>query len=206
MQRCVIIGAAPINNYDKIKAFFKPDDFFIFCDAGLKHQPKLKIIPNLIIGDFDSIEKPVSETETIVLPSKKDDTDVFYAVKEAIKRGFNDFLLTGVIGERFDHSLCNLSVLLYLEMSYKKAKIIDDYSVMQIVSGKNNYVEDDCQFFSLMCINGDAEGVTIKNAEYEIENETIKSSYQFGISNKVLKNSRTEITIDKGKMLLMKIF
>ncbi len=52
------------------------------------------------ICDFDSYENPHLEAETIVLPCEKDDTEAVFAVKAALKRGFQDFLLIGVIGGR----------------------------------------------------------------------------------------------------------
>ena len=103
MKRAVIVAAAKIKNYSKIRKFLSKDDFYIFCDAGLKHCKKLKVKPDLIVGDFDSIKKPSTNIETIVLPVEKDDTDTFFAVKEALKRGFTNFLLLGCIGERFNH-------------------------------------------------------------------------------------------------------
>ena len=118
MQRCVIIGNANINNYTVIKKYLSKDDFYIFCDGGLKHREALNIEPNLIIGDFDSHPNPNLPIETIVLPCEKDDTDTVYAVKEAVSRGFSDFLLIGVIGERFDHSLGNISILLNIKQKF----------------------------------------------------------------------------------------
>ena len=82
-SRCVIFGAAKIQNYEQIKKNLLPDDFFVFCDGGLAHSKELKIEPDLIVGDFDSFEKPDTNSETIVLPCEKDDTDSFFAVKEA---------------------------------------------------------------------------------------------------------------------------
>ena len=52
----MIIGAAEIQNYEKIKTHFGNDDYYIYCDAGLKHQEALGVWPDLIIGDFDSYE------------------------------------------------------------------------------------------------------------------------------------------------------
>ena len=74
------------------------DDFIVFCDSGLNHLESLQVNPGLIVGDFDSHDNPHLGVETIVLPCEKDDTDTVFAVKEAIKRGFDDFLLIGVVG------------------------------------------------------------------------------------------------------------
>ena len=98
MKRCVIVGGADINNYEYIKSCLRNDDFIVFCDSGLKHLESLQVNPGLIVGDFDSHDNPHLGVETIVLPCEKDDTDTVFAVKEAIKRGFDDFLLIGVVG------------------------------------------------------------------------------------------------------------
>ncbi len=91
MKRCVIVGGADINNYEYIKSCLRNDDFILFCDSGLKHLESLQVNPGLIVGDFDSHDNPHLGVETIVLPCEKDDTDTVFAVKEAIKRGFDDF-------------------------------------------------------------------------------------------------------------------
>ena len=98
MKRCVIVGGADINNYEYIKSCLRNDDFIVFCDSGLKHLESLQVNPGLIVGDFDFHDNPHLGVETIVLPCEKDDTDTVFAVKEAIKRGFDDFLLIGVVG------------------------------------------------------------------------------------------------------------
>ena len=213
MKRCVIIGAAEIQNYEKIKTFLRSDDFYIFCDGGINHQKALGIQPDLITGDFDSSDfSAVSKSnfEIIKLPREKDDTDVFFAVKEALRRGFDDFLFIGVIGQRFDHSLCNISVLLYLYENKKSALLLDDYSQMQVIGSetfqKPAEITNDYAFFSLMCPFGDVEGVTIQNAKYPLENAEIKCSYQYGISNEVLKEKTAFVSVKSGLLLLIKIF
>jgi thiamine pyrophosphokinase len=206
MRRCVIVGGAPIENYSFIKGHFGKDDFFVFCDSGLKHISAFGVAPNLIIGDFDSHEKPETSIETIVLPCEKDDTDTVFAVKEALKRGFDEFLLVGVIGKRFDHSFGNISILLMLQNKNKKAVIIDDFSEMEIVSSETVFIDDDCKFFSLLNISGQAKEIDIKNAKYELSNSEIKSDYQYGISNEVIKGKTAEVKVGVGKLLLIKVF
>lgn len=205
MQRCVIVGGADINCYDFIRNKISEEDYFIFCDSGLRHKKNLSVEPSLIVGDFDSFENPHLSAETIVLPCEKDDTDTVFAVKEAVKRGFSDFLLIGTVGGRLDHTLGNVSILLYLFSLGKKAEMIDDYSEMQIVSNETVFVSPDYSFFSLLNISGEAEGITVKNAKYPLRDAVITSEYQYGISNETLPEKSSEITVKKGKMLLIKI-
>ncbi|MDD7592800.1 MAG: thiamine diphosphokinase [Peptoniphilaceae bacterium] len=204
MKRCVIVGGADINNYGFIREKLCADDYVVFCDSGLKHLEQLQAKPSLIVGDFDSHENPHLDVETIVLPCEKDDTDTVFAVKEAIKRGFEDFLLIGVVGARLDHTLGNVSILLYLDSLGKKATIVDDYSEMEIVSNEPVYVCDQYAFFSLLNISGIAKGITIENAKYPLNNAEITCEYQYGVSNEVIPGKNAKITVKEGKLLLIK--
>jgi len=205
MGRCIIVGGADINDYNYIKSCINSDDFFIFCDSGLKHMEKLSVKPNLIVGDFDSCENPQLDIETIVLPCEKDDTDTYFAIKEAIKRGFDDFMLIGVVGQRLDHTLGNVSILLYLESFGKKCVIVDDYSTMLIVSKEPQYIDDSYSYFSLLNITGVAESVYIENAKYPLQDAKINCEYQYAISNEVIKGKTAKVWVNNGKLLLIKV-
>ncbi|MBR0091118.1 MAG: thiamine diphosphokinase [Lachnospiraceae bacterium] len=205
MKRCVIIGGAPVGDYDRIRERLRADDFFVFCDSGLRHLEHLRVAPSLIVGDFDSHENPQLDAETIVLPSVKDDTDTVYAVKEAVQRGYDDFLLIGVIGARLDHTLGNVSLLLYLDSLGKTGCILDDYSEMELVSGKPVFVSDRYPFFSLLNITGEAKGITVTGAKYPLTDAEISCEYQYGISNEVLPGETATVSVRQGKLLLIKI-
>ena len=203
MGRCVIVGGADINNYGFIREKLCADDYVIFCDSGLKHLENLQVQPGLIVGDFDSHVNPHLDVETIVLPCEKDDTDTVFAVKEAIKRGFDDFLLIGVIGARLDHTLGNVSILLYLDSFGKKGCIIDDYSEMVIVSNKPVSISDQYSFFSLLNITGCAKGITITGAKYPLVDGEITCEYQYGVSNEILPGQAACVSVNEGRLLLI---
>lgn len=164
----------------------------------------LQVQPGLVVGDFDSHDNPNLEVETIVLPCEKDDTDTVFAVKEALKRGFDDFLLIGVVGARLDHTLGNISILLMLDKVRKKGKIIDDYSEVEIISGEPAYIDDSFSYFSLLNVSGVAKGITIENAKYPLRNAKITCEYQYGVSNEVLPGKTASVSIKHGKLLLVK--
>lgn len=204
MKRCVIVGGADIGSHEYIRDAICEEDYIIFCDSGLKHMDKLSVKPSLIVGDFDSHENPHLNVETIVLPCEKDDTDTVYAVKEAVQRGFDTFLLIGVIGGRLDHTIGNVSILLYLDSIGRKGLIIDDYSEMEIVSTAPVYISDRYSFFSLLNITGCAKGVSIQNAKYPLDDAEITCEYQYGISNEVIPGKKAIVSVRDGKLLLIK--
>ena len=204
-KRCVIVGGADIGDYARVKQYLRADDAIVFCDSGLKHMEALGVKPALIVGDFDSHCNPHLDVETIVLPCEKDDTDTVFAVKTMVQRGYDDFLLIGVIGARLDHTLGNVSILLYLDSLGKKAEIVDDYSEMQIVSKDEVSIEDKYPFFSLLNITGCARGITIRDAKYPLDGAEITCEYQYGVSNEVLPGKTAKISVRDGKLLLIKI-
>ena len=203
MGRCVIVGGADINNYGFIRKRLRDDDYVVFCDSGLKHLEQLQAKPSLIVGDFDSHENPHLDVETIILPCEKDDTDTVFAVKEALKRGFDDFLFIGVIGGRLDHTLGNVSILLYLDSLKKKGRIIDDYAEMEMISDKPISIPDQFSFFSLLNITGCAKGITITGAKYPLIDAEISCEYQYGVSNEVLPGQTAVVSVKEGKLLLI---
>jgi thiamine pyrophosphokinase len=202
--RCVIVGGADINNYGFLRETLCADDYVVFCDSGLKHLDGLQIEPSLIVGDFDSHVNPHLDVETIVLPCEKDDTDTVFAVKEAVKRGFEDFLLVGVVGARLDHTLANTSILLYLDSLGKKGRIIDDYSEMEIVSSEPISISEEFSFFSLLNITGCVKGITVTGAKYPLQDAEITCEYQYGVSNEVLAGESATVSVKEGKLLLIK--
>ena len=208
MRRCVIVGGASIGDYETVGAMLRLDDYVIYCDCGLRHMDGLGAEPDLIVGDFDSYSNPEFDAETIVLPCEKDDTDTVFAVKEALKRGFEEFLLVGVVGERLDHTLGNVSILLMLDSEGKKGTIIDDYSEMEIVSdrcGMPCIIDDSYVYFSLINISGTARGVNIRGAKYPLENAEITWDYKYGVRTEVLLGCTGAVSVGEGRLLLVKV-
>lgn len=209
MERCIIIGAAEIRDYTRAKKYINDEDFVIYCDGGLKHfsEGGLERKPDLIVGDFDSYQTPElfsDSAETIVLPCEKDDTDTVYAMKEALRRGYREFLFLGVIGGRLDHTLGNVYILEYLAKAGARGRLIDDFSESRLISeGETVLVEEGPFCFSLINIGGTARGITIEGAKYPLKDGEIESKYQYGISNEVLPGQTVRVTVEKGSLLLI---
>lgn len=115
-QKCMIIGASPILD-GRVFQEFDPKDYFVICaDGGYETALKLGVVPDLVVGDFDSAQKrPPASLRTLVLPVEKDVTDTMFAALKGLAKGLRDFVLLGCLGgPRFDHSLASIETLLYL--------------------------------------------------------------------------------------------
>ena len=75
---------------------------------------------------------------------------------------------------------------------------------MEIVSSHAE-VDDRYTFFSLVALEGEARGVTIRNAKFGIENAVIGPDYQYATSNEPLPGKTAEITVGEGRLLLVRI-
>jgi len=203
MKRCVIVGGAELNNYDRINSLLRKDDYVIYCDSGLNHMEHLSATPSLIIGDFDTHENPGLDIETIILPRAKDDIDTIFALKEALRRGCDEFIFVGTVGGRLDLTLANLGGLVMLHDMGIPALIICDDSELRIVGSEPVAVTDDCRFFSLLNITGIARGINITGAKFPLTNGEITTSYQYGTSNEVLPGQTATISVSEGMLLLI---
>lgn len=210
-RRCVLIGGAPIRDYAHIRKQLSADDVFLFCDGGIRHNRHLGVNVQILVGDFDSSNIGDrrrycnAHTEIIRLPREKEDTDLFYAAKFALKRGFRHFLILGAVGGRMDHSLANLGVLEYLKMKDADARILDDHSDIRIITEKERtYLTDRYKYFSLLACFGNASGIFIKNAKYPLSDASLTSAIPYAVSNETKKGKITEIRIRQGKLLLIR--
>ena len=192
MRRCVIVGGAPIERAEELRAYLRADDYMVYCDCGLRHEKALGRAPDLIVGDFDSHEDPHAAAETIVLPRVKDDTDSFFAAKEALHRGFRDFLLLGMTGARLDHTLGNLALMRMLEGAGAKALLVDGYSETEIVS-EEAAVTDAFPYFSLT------------DARFPLRDAALAPDSSLGVSNEPLPGKIARIRVGEGKLLLVRV-
>ncbi|MCD8021752.1 MAG: thiamine diphosphokinase [Lachnospiraceae bacterium] len=86
----------------------EPGDLVIAADGGYRYLQKLGVEPDILMGDFDSLEIVPEHRHLIRHSPIKDDTDMALAVAWAEKAGYETFFLYGGLGGRLDHSLANL--------------------------------------------------------------------------------------------------
>ena len=91
-----------------------------------------------------------------------------------------------------------------LDSAGKKAKIVDDYSEMEIVSDKPVLSTTLFVFFIAQYIRL-ARGIDIENAKYPLKNAEITCEYQYGISNEVLPGKLAQVSFKRGQTLLIKV-
>ena len=135
MAVCYIISAGDCSRIDIEK---QDGDMIIAADAGMNYCIRDNIIPDVIIGDFDSLGKIPESESVITLPVEKDDTDTSFAVKYAMSKGYDKFVIFGATGgKRQDHTFANITLLGFISKNNGIGFLVsDDYTITSITDSK----------------------------------------------------------------------
>ena len=169
-----------------------------FCDAGL--------IPDLLLGDMDSVDKAVLEcmdlhTQIERLPCEKDDTDGVHALDVAIARGAQRITILGALGGRMDHAMANLMLLVRAHRHGVTAEILDEKVRIARVCGEAMLHGAKGDTVSLLPA-GEASGVTLEGFYYHAsEPLSFDFAYPLGVSNVVTEDS-ARVAVERGDLLL----
>lgn len=202
MKTCYIIGAA--KEEGKIEIEKKEGDFLICADGGLKTAEKNGLVPDLILGDFDSYGSTPSGDNVIVFPTRKDYVDSQLAIDYAVKQGYKNIIMFGMLGGRMDHSFANIQLLAYLADIGVAAELIGcGHRITAIKNSRIEFSKDERGLISVFSFVPESRGITIKGLEYEVEDFVLKSTYPIGVSNE-FKGEPSYIEVKDGLLIIIK--
>lgn len=198
MRTCYIACALDC----KIDINVLEDDLVIGADKGCEILIKNGYVPNVAIGDFDSIDGEVNCSNIIRHPVKKDDTDSVLAVEYAIKQGYDDIVIFGAIGGTLDHTIANISMLKRYTEKGKNIVLIDGDNVLFAVC--NNEIVFDKKAegrVSVFSATENSYGVSISGLLYELDKRDLSSSISLGVSNEFV-GKQSSISVENGVLFL----
>lgn len=200
---CYIVGAGSL--YEGDLPFEKQEnDLLIAADGGYEHLKKAGMMPDLLIGDFDSMEKPNVSCETITLPVEKDDTDIVFAVKEGFRRGYTWFVIFGGLGgKRLSHTIANMQLLEYIATLGGTAVLKGGTtSLFLLREGQSHALEQETgKELSLFSVTPTAS-VTLQGVKYPVTRATLERSFPLGVSNRVAEE-KASVTVHQGSVLVV---
>ena len=204
--KCTIVSGAPNDCADFLKENIDRESFIIAADSGYKKLLAAGIMPDLIIADFDSSEKPENlGCEIITFPSEKSYTDTFNCVIYAVQNGFIEIEIFNAVGSRFDHTYGNVLCLEYCRQNGVKCTVVDEHNRLRLIEKEYTF-KADYKYFSLFAFLSDCKGVRIKGAKYGAdwynkESLSIKMGEQTALCNCVSDGECT-VTLESGVLLL----
>lgn len=201
MAICYLVGAGDF------PCGFRPlkGDIVIAADGGYDSLIKRGIRCDVLVGDCDSIKKIPDGIELIRHPERKDETDMYLAYVEGLRRGYTHFMMFGATGGREDHTFANYCLLTQIVSDGHKCMLKSDTGWLYAV--KNNIIHlkkhKIGKRISIFAFGGVANGVSIFGCEYGGENLTLTPSFPLGVSNKVASEDGVRIGVEDGLLLIM---
>jgi len=200
-KRCYIVGAGEFAENE----LPMQGDYIIAADGGYTSLKKHGIEPDMVIGDFDSLDEVPDHSNILQSPTEKDDTDMMLAVQHGLKLGYKIFVLNGGLGGRLDHTLANIQALTHIaEKGARGALVGPNETVTVIVNDEITFDSNTSKgrLLSIFCAGDTAEGVTLKGLKYLLKNATLTSALPQGCSNEFIGEPVT-ISVKNGTLIIV---
>ena len=212
MKTALIISGGEFNTYVPNMEY----DLIIACDKGLEYAHELKITPDIVLGDFDSMDSFEAKTiisqmsfgdhdiEVLTFPIEKDDTDTMLAIKHAISLGCVHIVVVCALGGRTDHLVANIQALHYAAIDNTLCEI---YSSKEHLIAYRGPCEIEIPFkegysLSLYALSDQVNGLTISGTKYEVSNVMLTNSFPLAYGNSIL-GSYAQVKFDCGILLII---
>ena len=208
MEKCIILanGKPPRKS---VITFFQKNGFetLLCADGGADSALRLGLTPDYIIGDLDSISKEAikkfKKTSKILPYKRQNDTDVEKCLKFAIKNKFVEALLIGVTGNRLDHTICNLGIVLKF-FSKIKLSLLAENSYLKPYTGDVRLQTQKSEIISLYGFDKKTK-ITSKGLKYSLKNISLPFGEKDSTSNISTSNS-IQLKIRNGIIFIIRDF
>jgi thiamine pyrophosphokinase len=183
----------------------------ICADGGARHLDAAGIIPDLIVGDMDSLDAQKQAyyeargCPFIRHPRRKDETDTELALHEAFRMEPVEIWIWGALGHRMDHALANISLLVQGMDKGVEVKLIDEWCELFLIAGRMVLDGEIGQTVSLFPFTGPAIGVTLTGFEFPLTKAVMEIGRPYGVSNRLM-TVRGVIEVDSGCLLAVRYF
>ena len=180
-----------------------PYDKLICADKGCDYAQNLGLIPDYIVGDFDSLGFVPNGAE--VFPFDKDFSDTELATKKAIMLGATEIDYYFCLGGRIDHELFNLALLKSCSNANVKARIIDKNQTVYLLDKtcvKNDFSAKKDSYVSFVPTTKTVEFENSFGLKYPLDNLRVEIGQTKTLSN-VATSEVFSVTLKFGEALVV---
>lgn len=194
----VIVFTSPLS--DSFRFTKKNEDTIIICaDHACLTCINQGIDIDYAIGDFDSVTSDELTTiqkkakHTLAYKVKKDYTDTYLAVKEALTHSPDEIIIYGGLGNRIDHTLANIDLL-----QLGRISIHTDESLMYMLNPGEYDIENGFKYISFFAIE-DVKNLTLDGFSYPLKHYDLNRFDPLCVSNKGEGN----VSFTEGTLLVV---
>ena len=172
--------------------------------GGYAAAKNMGVTPELNIGDFDSFDgEPPADGEVVRLKPEKDLTDTREAIRLAIARGAEEFLLFGCTGGRTAHTIANIQTLASLAERGYRARMVGNGEIFTCIhNGSIRFAAASAGYVSVFALSGECVGVNEKGLKYELTGAALHNTDPIGVSNE-FTGVPAEIGVERGTLLII---
>lgn len=171
---------------------YNKSDFRIAADSGVEFYLRNGVVPDRVLGDFDSISKEgksfIKEKKISVssFPPEKDYTDLELCIDFLIEKGCKNITILGGVGDRMDHSLANLFMMIRFYKAGITIALRNDLMKIQVLEGKLS-LKKEYEFLSV--VPADPLGIvaSLEGFYYPLDNRKIPLGSTLGVSNYIIE-------------------
>ncbi len=203
----ILIGSGENIPLNRLEKEINISDLVVAVDGGMNYLTQLDILPDLLIGDEDSINKisldriVKNNIKSLSFPREKDSTDMELALNYLYKQGCDELLIFGGIGSRIDHSLGNIFLLNRAYDLGMKARIIANNNEIILIDNNYTVSKSKDEYVSILPISTGGACVSLRGFKYPLDRYFIEYGSTIGISNEVLQ-AKGYIEVHEGRVLV----
>ena len=195
-----------INDYN-----FNNKFLIVSADGALKNCNYLKLVPDIVIGDMDSIcedDKKILKTSNpnalfVKSSCEKDESDTQLALEYIAESNIKNIILVGALGKRMDHSLANLLNISSEKLKDTQVRIVDknyEYTVLRHSTEINGAIGNTLSIFSLTPWT---YFINTEGLKYKLSEEKLLFCPVRGLSN-IIEKEKVLLDFKEGVLLIVK--
>lgn len=204
MATCALVGAIDFNAEDFCGRYNQNMfDHVIAVDAGFAHLESVDVIPDMAVGDFDSLGYVPKCKRVSRYPAEKDASDMELAMEKAVAFGYENLVIYGALGGRIDHTIANMQ--LFARFSERGAHVLgvaDSYA-LRLLTGPDVYELPALEqgIVSVFSANDVACGVIERGMKYSLDDEPLTNRTSRGLSNELIGEPAT-VAVESGTLYI----
>lgn len=183
-------------------------DHIIAANGGSRHALAQGVIPNIVVGDLDSlsseeIARLTDDTRVERVPRDKDFTDGEMAVHEALRRGAQTVVLAGGLGGRLDHTLANIFLLEHVLAAGAVGWVTDGHERAYLLRSGDKIILNGQpgDTVSIVPLSPILAGVDTTGLRWPLCNADLQFASSLSISNE-MSHPQAEIKAKKGNAIV----
>ena len=208
MDQVLIVGGGALDKEQLSYELANEPDLVIAADYGGKSLLDLGHFPQVLVGDFDSLAPNLvekmskAEVELFSYPIVKDETDMELAVDLAVDRGASKIRILGGTGDRLDHTLGNIGLLLKAYQKGVAASLVDPWQELTLTGSRIELRGKPGRGVSLIPLTLKTEGVTTTGLKFQLTNADLYFHRTRGIHNEFVRDVAT-VSLTEGILLVI---